>query len=162
MTLPVATVAGRPIAVSVLEDRIALLRRGPRGRHMPPQGSPGYDDLRRWLVRELVTEAVLEHEMRSRHVTDLSQLVLAVTAEVEVADAEVRGYYDRNPDLYQSAASRIPYEQAQASIRHELLSAARVRAFDSWLEGRRHELAVLEPGYGHPADPSHGFPSHKH
>jgi [acyl-carrier-protein] S-malonyltransferase len=113
-------------------------------------------------VRELVAEAVLEHEMRSRKVTELSQLLLAVTEGVEVADDEIRGYYDRNPDLYQSAASRIPYEEVEASIRHELLSAARVRAFDSWLEGRRQELAVLEPGYGHPADPSHGFPSHKH
>lgn len=162
MIAHIATVAGQPIPASVLEGRLALMRRGPRGRHVPPPGSPGYGDACRWVVRELVTEAVLEHEARARGLTDLTQLVLAVTEGVVVSDEEIRSYYDRNPDLYRTAVAVIPYESAEASIRQELLVAARVRAFDIWLEQRRQEIAVVEPGYEHPADPSYGFPSHRH
>jgi [acyl-carrier-protein] S-malonyltransferase len=158
----VATVAGRPIPVSVLEDRLALIRQGPRGRHIPPAGSPGYGDACRWVVRELVTEAVLEHEARVRGLHEISQLVLAATEGVVVPDEEIRSYYDRNPDLYRRAAKVIPFEEAEASIRQELLLAARVRAFDQWLEERRAALAVVEPGFEHPADPTYRFPSHRH
>jgi [acyl-carrier-protein] S-malonyltransferase len=158
----VATVAGRSIPVSILEARLALIRQGPRGRHIPPAGSPGYGDACRWVVRELVTEAVLEHEARVRGLHEISQLVLAATEGVVVPDEEIRSYYDRNPDLYRRAASVIPFEEAEASIRQELLLAARVRAFDQWLEERRAKLAVVEPGYEHPADPTYRFPSHRH
>jgi [acyl-carrier-protein] S-malonyltransferase len=158
----VATVAGQPIPVSVLEERLALLRRGPRGRHIPSPGSPGYADACRWVARELVTEAILEHEARARGLTEPSKLVVAVTEGVVVPDAEIRSYYDRNADLYHQAGGVIPYEQAEASIRQEFLLAARIRAFDLWLERRRQELAVVEPGFEHPADPSYGFPSHRH
>jgi [acyl-carrier-protein] S-malonyltransferase len=162
LTRHVATVAGQPIPVSVLEERLALMRRGPRGRHVPPPESLGYGDVCRWVVRELVTEAVLEHEARARGLTELSQLVLAVTEGVVVSDEEIRSYYERNPDLYRRAATVIPYEKAEASIEQELLLAARVRAFDLWLERRRQEVADVEPGYEHPADPSYGFASHRH
>ena len=162
MTTPVATVAGKPIPVSVLEERLALLRRGPRARHIPSQGSPGYADACRWVARELVTEAILEHEARACGLTELSQLVLAVTEGVVVPDAEIRSYYDRNADLYHQAGGTIPYAAAEASIHQELVMAARVRAFDVWLEGRRQALAIVEPGYEHPADPSYRFPSHRH
>jgi [acyl-carrier-protein] S-malonyltransferase len=162
LTTRVATVAGQPIPLSVLEERVALIRRGQHGRHIPPPGSPGYGDACRWVVRELVTEAVLEHEARARGLEELSQLVLAVTAGVVVSDEEIRSYYDRNADLYRRGSTVIPYETASASIRQELLLATRVRAFDLWLEWRRQALAVVDPGYEHPADPSHRFPSHRH
>jgi [acyl-carrier-protein] S-malonyltransferase len=89
-------------------------------------------------------------------------LALAATEGVVVPDEEIRSYYDRNPDLYRRAARVIPFEEAEASIRQELLLAARVRAFDQWLEERRAALAVVEPGYEHPADPTYRFPSHRH
>jgi [acyl-carrier-protein] S-malonyltransferase len=162
LTPHVATVAGVPIPVSVLEERLALLRRGPRSRHIPSPGSPGYTDACRWVVRDLVTEAVLEHEAAARGLTELPQLVLAVTEAVVVSADEIRAYYDRNPDLYRRTAIVIPYEEARASIEQELLLAGRVRAFDRWLEERRQALAVVQPVYAHPADPSHGFPSHRH
>jgi [acyl-carrier-protein] S-malonyltransferase len=162
LTAHVATVAGQPIDVGVLEERLALIRRGPRGRHIPSPGNPGYGDACRWVVRELVTEAVLKHEARARGLAELSQLVVAVTEAVVVSDEEIRSYYDRNPDLYLGAPTIIPFEQAASSIRQELLLAARVRAFDQWLEERRAELAVVEPGYEHPADPTYRFPSHRH
>lgn len=162
MNVHVATVAGKPIPVRCLEERIAEMRRGPRGRHMPPSGGPGYGPLCRWVVRELVTEAVLSHEIRARAFTELSQLVRAVTQDVAVADDEVRSYYDRNPDLYRRSDSVVPYEEVQVTIEADLLLAARVRAFDDWVELRRQDLAKVEPGYEHPADSRYGFPNHRH
>jgi [acyl-carrier-protein] S-malonyltransferase len=162
MTTRVATVAGRPIAVSALEERIARMRRGSRARHIPPPGTPGYGDVRRWLARELVMEAILTHEVRSRGLSELPQLVLAVTEGVAVSIDEVRSYYDRNADLYRTADAVVPFEEVEASIEDELLLAARDRAFGLWLEGRRQELVIMEPGYEHPADPTTGFPSHRH
>lgn len=58
--------------------------------------------------------------------------------------------------------STVPFEEAQAAIEQELLAAARVRAFDAWLERRRRELVVVEAEWEHPAHPAHGFPSHRH
>jgi [acyl-carrier-protein] S-malonyltransferase len=162
LTLHVATVAGQPIPLGVLEERIARMRVGPRGRHLPPSGAPGYAEFCRWVVRELVTEAIVSHEIRARGIRDVSQLVLGVTEHAVVAEEDIRSYYDRNRDLYRRSGSVTAYEDARASIEEKLLVAARARAFDLWLEGRREELAVVEPGYEHPADPRHGFPSHRH
>ena len=162
MIAPVATVAGQPITVGALEDRIAGMRLGPRGRHMPPSGGPGYAELCRWVVRELVTESIVAHEVRVRGFSDVSQLILAVTQDVTVSEDDVRGYYDRNPDLYRQAPDVVAFEDARTTIEQDLLVEARVRAFQTWLEGRRHELAVVEPRYEHPADPRYGFPNHRH
>jgi hypothetical protein len=146
LTAFVATVAGQPIPASVLEQRLAQLRRGPRGRHVPPPGDPGYEVVCRWVVRELVTEAILQHEGRARGLTELSQLVLAVTDGVVVSDEDIRSYYDRNQDLYRMGPTVVPYEDAAASIEGDLLLAARVRAFDLWLEERRRDMAVVGAG----------------
>jgi parvulin-like peptidyl-prolyl isomerase len=59
-------------------------------------------------------------------------------------------------------ASVVPYTEARSAIEAELLTAARSRAFDAWLEGRRKALAVIEPEFAHPGDPIHGIPSHRH
>ncbi len=162
MNLHVATVAGKRIPVRFLEDRIAEMRRGPRGRHIPPADGPGYRELCRWVVRELVTEAVIIHEVRARGFTELSQLVRVVTQDVAITDDEVRSYYDRNPDLYRRADGLVPYEEVQMTIEADLLLAARARAFDNWVELRRQRLATVEPGYEHPANPRYGFPNHRH
>jgi [acyl-carrier-protein] S-malonyltransferase len=61
-----------------------------------------------------------------------------------------------------TAASVVPYAEARSAIEAELLTAARSRAFDAWLEGRRKALAVIEPEFAHPGDPVHGIPSHRH
>jgi peptidyl-prolyl cis-trans isomerase D len=58
--------------------------------------------------------------------------------------------------------SRVPYAEARPAIEAELVVAARARAFTTWLEHRRSILAVIEPGFEHPAHPIHGFPSHRH
>ena len=58
MSDAVASVAGRPISTAQLERRIADLARGFRGRHVPPADS-GATDIRVWILRELVDEAIL-------------------------------------------------------------------------------------------------------
>jgi [acyl-carrier-protein] S-malonyltransferase len=261
----VATVGGRPIPVSRLETRLAEVRRGPRGRHMPPDSATPSVTLRRWIVQELVTEEVLHVEARRAGVEDdssprtsltaITRLVDLVTGAVTVPEGEIRAYYERNPDLYRRSevrgvrhilladaaaahgvlrrleageameeiaraastdpgsqqdggylgdvrrgelagpledalfaadvgaivgpcetehgwhvarvdavvpASTVPYAEAREAIEAELLIAARARAFEQWLEGRRRALAVLEPDFAHPADPIHGVPSHRH
>ena len=55
-----------------------------------------------------------------------------------------------------------PFEQVRSTIESDLLSVARGRAFDQWLEQQRRNLATVIPGWGHPGDP--GLPdfSHRH
>jgi parvulin-like peptidyl-prolyl isomerase len=55
-----------------------------------------------------------------------------------------------------------PYEVVRDAIRAELLAAARERAFGEWLEERRAAVAVMAAGFGHPADPVDGIPTHRH
>lgn len=124
----VATVAGRPIPLTRLDAREALVRRGRLGRHMPPGGGAESDRLRRWLVQELVTEAILAHEARlAAEIGDAvrgaqaqgirAEVFDRVTHGVSVTDGEVRAYYRRNRDLFQQAEVRC--------IRHLVLTDER-------------------------------------
>ena len=268
----VALVGGRPISLARLDRRMSDIRRGPRGRHLPPDGGQVSIGVRRWVVQELVTEAVLVHEAEAAGVigpspdTDpgadgrltasaVARLVETVTAGVTVSPRDVRGYYVRNRDRFRrrearrvrhilcsdvataqdalrrlaagtdmaalaaavsidpgtrtrggdlgdvhrgelsgpledaifsvpvdtlfgpirtehgwhvarvdavSAASCVPYAEARPLIEADLLAAEQSRVFGAWLEARRSALAVIEPGFEHPADPVHGFPSHRH
>lgn len=113
---------------------MAEVRRGPRGRHLPPEGGSESVRIRRWIVQELVTEEVLVHEARAAGIigseagTDHDQrratspalsasavtsLVERVTASVTVARRDVRAYYERNRDLYRRREAR--------RVRHILL-----------------------------------------
>jgi hypothetical protein len=66
----VASVAGRPIPLSRLEERVAELRRGPRRRHLPPDRGAEAITLRRWLLQDLVTDEVLAYEARAAGLAD--------------------------------------------------------------------------------------------
>ncbi len=262
----VAMVAGRPIELSRLEARLAAMRQGPRGRHLPPDGGDASAGARRWVVQELVTEAILLHEAQAagmaptgdQAVLDpaiMSRLVDRVTATVTVDAGAVRAYYVRNGDRYRrrearrvrhvllsdeatalevvrsletgadlgalaeqssvdagsrtmggdlgevhrgelsgpledaifsaevgvvfgpietehgwhiarveavTPASPVPYREARPAIEAELLAAERTRVFGAWLEERRRVLVAIEPGFEHPADPVHGYSSHRH
>jgi hypothetical protein len=272
----VATVGGRPISIERLEERIAEVRQGPRGRHLPPGSGSESVRFLRWIVQELVTEDVLVHEARAAGIIGpdagpnpgapdatapkLSTATVAVladrvTASVTVPETDIRAYYERNLDRYRLRAARrvrhillpdeasaglvirrlaagedlaslaravstdagsrtqggdlgdihrgefagpledaifeaepgavigpigtehgwhvarveavtppsqVPYGEARPAIEAELLAAARAREFAAWLEARRSTLAVIEPGFEHPAHPLHGFPSHRH
>ena len=175
----VATVGSHVISAEHVDSRLAELRRGPRARHIPPDGVGGSETIRRWVVQELVTEAVVAHEARVAGIADVAEagrlspavianLVARVIGEVAVAEDEVRAYYDRNQDLYvRPGAPGVPafavaFEEARGGIEEDLLVAARARAFDEWLDRRRLALAVIEPGFEHPGHPVHGVPSHRH
>jgi hypothetical protein len=255
-----ATVAGRPISAARLDERLAKLRHAPRGRHLPPDGDGQGASIRRWLARELVTEAILRHEAQAAGLGNpddsaVTALFERVTADVTVPESEARAYYARNRDLYRVAESRrvrhilvksalmarrvvarirageemaavasevsrdrgsrplggdlgklrrgeyagpledaifaaevgeligpirtdhgwhvarveqiLPerghaFREVRGAIEAELLEAARIAAFDAWLESRRRALAVIEPAYAHPGDPIHGLPRHRH
>jgi [acyl-carrier-protein] S-malonyltransferase len=130
----VAVVAGRPILIARLERRIADVRRGPRGRHLPPDDGSGSVRLGRWLVQDLVNEAVLIHEARAAGIIGaedgtgigsddgsapalseavLGRLIGLVTSSVTVDRHDVRAYYVRNADRYRRPEAR--------RIRHVLL-----------------------------------------
>jgi [acyl-carrier-protein] S-malonyltransferase len=166
----VAVVADRPITRAALDARVAAVRRGPRGKHLPPDiGTHATTTIGRWIVQELVTEALLEHEIRAAGLGELTPdaavaLVERVTADVSVPEAQIRGYYDRNDDRYRRAdnAGLVPYERARPGIEAELLAGARARAFGEWLELRRQALVTVDPAWAHPGDPAHGLPSHRH
>lgn len=112
----VATVAGRRIPLAVVDARLAELRAGRLGRHLPPDGSGG-DGLRRWIVQEVVTGAVLLHEAAEAGLASdpvwpvvppaiVQQLFHRVTSQVAVPGEAVRAYYDRNADRYRSPETR--------------------------------------------------------
>jgi [acyl-carrier-protein] S-malonyltransferase len=113
----IAIVAGNPISRAALKARFEEVRRGPMGRHLPPQEGPATANVRRWIARELVNEAILMHEAGVAAVApssiDVERLVADVTRDVAVTEDDVRAYYERNPDLYRRAEAR--------RIRHAIL-----------------------------------------
>jgi [acyl-carrier-protein] S-malonyltransferase len=79
-------------------------------------------------------------------------LFVSVTAAVDITDAEVRDYLERNPRRFGSTAQ----------IADHLRGAARRRAFRLWLDARCAELVELAPGYEHPGDPRQPDNTHRH
>jgi [acyl-carrier-protein] S-malonyltransferase len=116
LTTRIATVGGRPIPVARLEARIAALRHGPRGRHLPPGAVDDGAGSWRWIALELVNEEVLAHEARAMGIVpdgagsldeaDVARLVTHVTGDVAIVDEDVRAYYCRNADRYRRPEAR--------------------------------------------------------
>jgi parvulin-like peptidyl-prolyl isomerase len=145
----VATVAGVPIPVSRLEDRIAAMRRGPQGRHLPPEAGPESLRARRWVVQQLVTEAVVAHEARvlgvSSGPTEPSQrevqaLAERVTRAVVVAESELQAYYQRNADLFRRPEVRRIRQLVAPDAAAARQAALRIADGDQ-LDLRRGEFA---------------------
>jgi [acyl-carrier-protein] S-malonyltransferase len=160
----VASVAGRRIARSRLEERLVTFRNGPGGRHVPPERDAGDSlTLRRWLLQELVTEAVLAHEARAAGLTVvetadhgggraldgrvLRALFELVTAAVTVPDDQVRAYYARNVDRYRTPEARriwhmvVADEREARELRARTAAGEADRARGVDIELRRGELA---------------------
>jgi [acyl-carrier-protein] S-malonyltransferase len=79
-------------------------------------------------------------------------LFVSVTAAVDITDADVHDYGERNPQRFGSTAE----------IADHLRGAARRRAFRLWLDARCAEVVQLAPGYEHPGDPRQPDNTHRH
>ena len=148
----VATVAGRPIPLAWVEERLAELLRGRLGRHLPPGESGETQRLRRWIVQELVTRMVLLHEaeqaglwswpdsgldqaspgMDAPDVPDdvVGRLFDRVTGHVVVPEAEIDAYLERDADAASAArgtsrsATSSPTMRGDARAWHDALREA--------------------------------------
>ena len=87
-------------------------------------------------------------------------LAAALSADVTVSDEEVRGYYERNLDLY--ADGDRPLGAVAAGIRAELAGHEQDRRFADWLERAFHRDVRLSPGFEHPGEPGHPDSTHRH
>ena len=256
-----ALVAGEPITIHEVVDRLGAIRRGPLASLLPHSG-PEDRRGRRWVLRLLVTEAIVSHHadfiagqssnseadglsvngadgVRAEALANAAKRLFdKVTSGICVSEEDVQGYYARNFDRYhlperrlirhqsekslqsarlvaaglangEAAGSRfeirrgefagpfedavfaarageivgpieselgwhvavvedvfessyLPYERVRSDIESDLLSVARGRAFDQWLEQQRRALANVLPDWGHPGDPSLPDFSHRH
>lgn len=96
-------------------------------------------------------EAVLVHEARTAGIADIAdparlssrdvaRLVAHVTGEVAVPESEVRAYYERNADLYESRETRTVRHVLATDERAARSEAALLAAVEP-IEVRRGELA---------------------
>ena len=162
LTPNVATVAGQPIPSASSRSGSpgcawghagAICRRPARPAiRSSPLGRPGARDGG-------------DHHARNPRVmgsSEVSQLVLAVTEDVVVAEEDTRSYYDRNQDLYRRPLSVIRTKTPERRSRRNSWLPHVAERSTSGSRGGARQLAVVEPGYEHPADPRYGFPSHRH
>ena len=160
----VATVAGRPISVECLEERVAEIRRLPRGRHLPPDGAVDPLGLRRWIVQDLVTEALILHEARSAGVVAstvdaaVGPLVERVTRHITVSAVDALAYYERNHDRYRHPESRrvrhvlVATEAAARAVAvairhgHDMAGVARTVSIDAGSRASGGDLGDIRRG----------------
>ncbi|WP_033281437.1 hypothetical protein [Streptomyces sp. NRRL F-525] len=117
-----------------------------------------------------IVAAALAHSPAAR------LLLAELEGEQEVAEADVRDYYDRNRDRFLTAEALrrgvdpfggassedfVPYEQARAGVARELRLAAGRRAFFGWLDQAKAGV-VYAVGHEHPGDPAHPDHEHRH
>ncbi|HEU4572651.1 MAG TPA: peptidylprolyl isomerase [Candidatus Limnocylindrales bacterium] len=145
---PVATVAGRPIRLHEVEVREAALRRGPRARHLPPTGSVAAAGARRWIVRELVTEALVRQALDERGLPDVGALVDAVADGPEPTEADIADYYERNAARFRSEERRVVrLARATAGVEPDLTAASEAEVRRGELVGP-FEDAIFAAGPG--------------
>ncbi|MGX6600860.1 DUF7158 domain-containing protein [Micromonosporaceae bacterium Da 78-11] len=188
MNEPAAWVAGRPVPVTLIDERLATLRSGPYAARLPHPGSAEGRNLRRWLAQAVTTEAVVEHEAAARAVVaderdgvphpvtpaaalHTGGMVAAVLAAHPLARALRRVVTPGGPApddevaaYYRRNRDRCPqpYPQVRDRIAAELGAVRRDRDFARWLEQRCAALVRLAPGFEHPGDPAHPDAVHRH
>ena len=165
----VAHVAGEPITIHHVAARLAAIRRGPLAPLLPRSG-PEDRRGRRWVLRLLVTEAIVSHHagfmagpasnpetggLSVNGVDDVRAAALAgaaqrlfdqVTSEISVTEEEVRGYYVRNLDRYRLPERRQLRHRSEDNLQSARMVAAILANGDaagSRFELRRGEFAGL-------------------
>ena len=163
----VALVAGEPITINQVRNRLAAARSGPLAPLLPESG-PEDRRGRRWVLRLLVTEALVLHqtglvtdhssdseasELSPGEVDNVGAAALAdaaqrlfdqVTSGIYVSEEEVRGYYSRNLDRYHLPERRLVRHRSEKNLQSARLVAARLAHGDvasSRFEMRRGEFA---------------------
>ena len=181
-----AWVAGQPITVAAVEERLEALRRGPYAARLPHPAAAEGRNLRRWLVQVLTVEAIVEHEagmlrlvgdgdpprmVRFADALRTGGVVAAVIAAHPVAralrdrvappvpadEAVTQDYHRRNRDRHPQ-----DYAVEREALAARLGAQDAERRFAEWLEQRCAALVRLEPGYEHPGDPRHADAVHRH
>jgi [acyl-carrier-protein] S-malonyltransferase len=187
-TATAAWVAGRPVPVRVIDERLALLRSGPYAARLPHSGTADGRNLRRWLVQVVTTEALIDHEARTRGLiaderdgeprpVTLAEALRSggVTAAIIAAHPAARALRrlvapDRPaPDAeaagyYRRNRDRYPqpYAEVRDLIAAELGTVDRDRRFARWVDERYATLVRLADGFEHPGDPTHPDAVHRH
>jgi [acyl-carrier-protein] S-malonyltransferase len=129
----VATVAGMPVPLAWVDERLDELRRGRLGRQLLPMG-PDVERVRRWIVQVIVDRVVEQHEAREAGLSSDTHAAVAngdarlpafvgerlferVTAGVTIPEEDVRAYYARNIDRYERPETRgIRYAIAPSAV----------------------------------------------
>ena len=131
----------------LVTERVAAAEATARG--LTADDAPAEDDLlpdmtARLEIGSVAASVLADPLVRARFVS--------VTAAVDVTEAQVHEYRERNPRRFSS----------HAEIADDLRGAARRRAFRLWLDARCAELVELAPGYEHPGDPRQPDNTHRH
>lgn len=177
-----AWVAGRAVAVSELERRLAKLRASDRACVLPASGTREARQLRRWMAQVMVVEQLCVDELARRGVdwsddeppgmpsrTDAVALGSIAAAAWSGHPAVRRAALEvtRDVRLGQAAVeSAQRFGQTEdgglAWSLDELLASARLDAFSRWLARVQHERVTLVPGLEHPGDSSQPDNLHRH
>jgi [acyl-carrier-protein] S-malonyltransferase len=131
----------------LVTERVVAAEAGMRG--LTADGAPS--------EHELLPDTTARLEMGSIAGSVLADplaraLFVSVTAAVDITDAEVYDYLERNPRRFGGTAE----------IADHLRGAAWRRVFRLWLDARCAELVELAPGYEHPGDPRQPDNTHRH
>jgi [acyl-carrier-protein] S-malonyltransferase len=137
----------RWLAQLLVTERVVAAEAATRG--LTADGAPSEDE----LLPDTTTRLEIGSIAASVLADPLARaLFVSVTAAIDVTDAEVLDYLERNPRRFGSTAR----------IADHLRGAARRRAFRLWLDARCAELVELAPGYEHPGDPRQPDNTHRH
>jgi [acyl-carrier-protein] S-malonyltransferase len=137
----------RWLTQQLVTERVVAAEAATRG--LTADGAPSEDE----LLPDTTTRLEIGSIAASVLADPLARALFAsVTAAVDVTDAEVRDYLERNPRRFGNTAE----------IADHLHGAARRRAFRLWLDERCAELVELAPGYEHPGDPRQPDNAHRH
>lgn len=175
----VARIDGRPLLLSAVEARLAELRTGRLAAVLPSAATAEGRNMRRWVVQLCAAEQIVRTECGGG-TEPAGGGPLSVTAALQVGgvaaailkrvpgaldlippvapdEEDVRGYYDRNRDLYPQEFGAV-----RASIAAELAEHRRITEFARWLERELRARLRLQPGFEHPAEPGHPDSTHRH
>ena len=131
----------------LVTERVAAAEAAARG--LTGEGAPSEDT----LLPDVTTRLEIGSVAASVLADPLARaLFVDVTADVDITDAQVRDYRERNPRRFDS----------DTEVADHLRGAAQRRAFRLWLNARCAELVQLAPGYEHPGDPRQPDNTHRH